>query len=143
MKKIVLLFFTIVSLIGCVEDANNCLGCNDPRRRYKIELRGQSSSENTTGVSITYYGEVNGTLKPEIVTSQIATDFTETHDITTENRIGFKLSVANGVQAPVNTVIITDDNDINQIFFENHELNIPGGKTFMYSFFSGNYSIID
>ena len=143
MKRLVLLISFAISIAGCVEDPDNVpfFGGDGLTHKYIIEFRGQSSLAVQYPVNIIYFkDDRNGDLTSEIVNSQTSAEIIETRELTSYGKLGFKLSIASGGQADVDTVIIKDV-DANQIIFENHNLDIPAGKTFMYVISANSYTI--
>lgn len=145
MKKILLLLLIITSITSCVEDANNaiCDLCNSdgPYRQFKIELRGQSSPDVQYPLNIIYFkNDFDGNLVSEIFSSVTVANVIEIRELYSSYKLGFKLNVGNGGQVPVNTVIITDLKT-NQVIFENYNLSVATGQTFMYDIQSNTYTI--
>lgn len=112
----------------------------DPKE-YKVQLWGSSSAENQYPLTVTYYKDnEEGHIVTEQVNSQTNTDVVESRNLISYDKLGFKLTVDNEVQAPVNTVIITDV-DANEVIFESYNLDIDTGQTFMYDISDDNYTV--
>ena len=144
MKKIILISILTIApfVISCSDDDNtsNPIDTINPKE-YKIQFWGSSSSEIQYPLTVTYYKDnQNGTLVSEQVSSQTNTDVIESRTISSYDKLGFKLTVANGGQALVNTVIITEV-ESNEVIFEDYSLQVNTGETYMYDISDDAYII--
>lgn len=134
MRRILSMMLTTSALtISCSNDDNtsNPIETINPKE-YKVHFWGSSSSEIQYPLTVTYYKDnQSGALVSEQVSSQTNTDVIESRTITSYDKLGFKLAVANGGQALVNTVIITDV-ESNEVIFEDYNLLVNTGQAFMY-----------
>jgi hypothetical protein len=144
MRKIMHLFMLTASLftVSCSDDDNATTPSEtiDPKE-YKVQFWGSSSSEVQYPLTVTYYKDnQQGSLVTEQATSQTNTDVIESRTLTSYDKLGFKLTVGNGGQVPVHIVIITDV-ESNEVIFENYNVNIDTGQTFMYDISDDNYTV--
>lgn len=144
MRKIILLLILTVSLfiINCSDDDNGTTPSEaiDPKE-YKVQFWGSSSSEVQYPLTVTYYKDnQQGSLVTEQISSQTNTDIIESRTLTSYDKLGFKLTVGNSGQAPVHIVIITDV-ESNEVIFENYNVNVDTGQTFMYDISNNNYTV--
>lgn len=145
MKKLYLLSSLITAIFlssGCSDDDNPTpTNENVVAKEYKIQFWGYSSSEEQYPLTTNYYKDnQNGELATETTSSLTNTDVIESHTLTSFDKLGFKLTVGNGGQAPVNIVMITDM-ETNELIFENSSLEIDTGQTFMYDISSNQYTV--
>lgn len=128
--------------ISCSDDDNtsNPIETINPKE-YKIQFWGSSSSEVQYPLTVSYYKDSqSGDLVSEQVSSQTNTDVIESRTLTSYDKLGFKLTVDNSGQAPVHIVIITDV-ESNEVVFENYNMSIDTGLTFMYDISDDNYTV--
>lgn len=128
--------------ISCSDDdtTNTAPETTQPKE-YKFQIWGYSLSQTQYPMTVTYYKDIqNGSLATEIVNSQTNTDVIESRNLSTYDKLGFKLAVGNGGNATINTVIITDV-EADEIIFEEYSLQVNTGQTFMYDLSDDTYSV--
>ena len=141
MRKTILLFMLSVLTFSCSDDDTTTPNEILNPKEYKVQFWGSSSPEVQYPLTVTYYKDnQSGSLVTEQITSQTNTDVIESHNLTSYDKLGFKLTVGNGGQASVNIVIITDI-ETDQVIFENYTLQIDTGQTFIYDISDQGYTI--
>jgi len=141
MKKIIFMMLT-ASLISCSDDDNTTTPNETINsKEYKVQFWGSSSSEVQYPLTVTYYKDnQQGNLITEQTNSQTNTDVIESRTLNSYDKLGFKLSVGNNGQVSVGIVIITDL-ESNEVLFEDYDLQIDTGQTFMYDISDDNYTV--
>ena len=145
MKKTILplMLFICATITSCSSDDSqetNPAEVVSPKE-YNILIGGESDPYNAYPLTVVYYkDDENSSLQTEQVNSETNTDVVQSRNLISYDKLGFKFTVGNNGYVNIYSVIITEI-ESNEIIFQNYNLDIDTGQTFMYDISDNNYTV--
>lgn len=129
------------SRVGNTVDGD-CLESSDSiqLREYRIRFSGSSTPNQQYPLTATFYkSNLNGNLESETIMTTTNTDIFVVNTLATFDKIGFKYQTESASQTVINRVEIYDGS--NNVVFDDNNLSINIGQTFIYTFSTATHSI--